>query len=206
VVQPGGSLNLGGTKPTAENPTVVTVKLPKKVPGTKVKASSLSPSPTVPKGLAPRPPDESVPRPASSPASGSGSIQAAANVTGPSSLVSLARLESAGDPDCTVAAANVCFGQLVSIDPGVGHVSKRKPVKLRMEWLKDPGKDSRLSTLWVTKLTPGTNTRTTTRVPACARVLKEYVNTPCLAKASFPRGNYRTDVLLLSGDPKFSRR
>jgi hypothetical protein len=203
VVQPGGKLNIGGTKPTAASPTVATVKLPKKVPGSKVRASSLSSSAAAATALAQRPQDEAAPRPTSVP---SGSVQAAGNVTGPSSLVSLARLESGGDPDCTVAAVNVCFGQLISIDPGVGHVSKAKPVKLRMEWLKDPRKDSRLSTLWVTKLKAGTNTRVTKRVPACVKALKEYVNTPCLAKASFPKGNYRTDVLLLSGDPKFSRR
>ena len=116
-------------------------------------------------------------------------------------------MDSTNDPDCRVAAVNVCVGQLVGVDPGPGHVSKAKPLKLTMTWLKAPGRDSKTFRLWMTKLKPGTNMRLpSVRVPACVKSGKNFINTPCVSKTSFGGGNYKPTVMLLSGDPKFGRR
>jgi hypothetical protein len=111
-------------------------------------------------------------------------------------------------PDCfDDAGVSQCSGKLVGIDPGTSFVSPKKPLKLTMVWDKSVLKSGTASTLWVTKPIPGT-TRPgpTVRVPRCVKVAKSYINTPCTQKTSFPGGDFKAVVLLLSTDPRFRCR
>ena len=176
LVPPGGSINVGGAKATPDNPTVATAKTPRTVPAANAKTRA--------------------------------ALSAFANIPAPSATIKMALIPVTRIPDCLDETGHsLCSGALVGIDPGPLFVSKRKPIKLTMLWDKSVLTSGTASTLWVTKPIPGTtNPGPTVPVPRCVKVAKEYINTPCTQKTSFPGGDFKTVVLLLSTDPRFRCR
>lgn len=104
----------------------------------------------------------------------------------------------------TFCGGQRCDGKILFVSPFVGYTDPKRPVRLKITWDKTVAGRGTKGKLYVQKAPGGP----ITTVPMCDRTDKHIaIPSPCIhEKEKFGSGDIQYEVMLLSGDPRFSRR